>query len=115
MNAKAKGARAELRCIKLLERWGFACTRAGASLGMFDVIGLHPWFGAVFVQVKSGTARLSRKDRAALEGGFPNYFGEIAIEYWHWDRAWDIRERFSPVERQWNRLSTDSFVEKAGS
>jgi Holliday junction resolvase len=39
MNAKAKGARAEHRSIKFLQAAGYACTRAAASLDMFDIIG----------------------------------------------------------------------------
>jgi Holliday junction resolvase len=38
MNHKGKGARAERRVMKLLKAEGYTCTRAGNSLGMFDVI-----------------------------------------------------------------------------
>ena len=54
MNAKRKGARGEHRCIKQLEAVGYCCTRAGGSLGVFDVIAI----GATDVkaiQVKCGT------------------------------------------------------------
>ncbi len=40
MNAKAKGTRNEHRTIRLLEAAGYACTRAAASLGVFDVVGV---------------------------------------------------------------------------
>jgi Holliday junction resolvase len=63
--SKAKGARAERKCIRLLESAGYCCTRAGGSLGVFDVLAV----GATdvrCVQVKSGTARLSRVERAAI-------------------------------------------------
>ena len=40
--SKAKGSRAERRCIKALEAEGFVCTKAGGSLGVFDVIGIGP-------------------------------------------------------------------------
>jgi hypothetical protein len=40
MNAKAKGARNEHRSIRLLEAAGYACTRAAASLGAWDIIGI---------------------------------------------------------------------------
>jgi len=65
VNAKAKGSRAELRAIRLLEAAGYVCTKAGGSLGVFDVIAL----GAVDVrciQVKAGTKYLSALEREAI-------------------------------------------------
>ena len=52
MNTKAKGNRNERRTMKLLEAAGYSCTRAAASLGVFDVIGIS---GTDFllVQVKT--------------------------------------------------------------
>jgi hypothetical protein len=35
--SKRKGSRAELRCIRILEAAGYCCTKAGGSLGVFDV------------------------------------------------------------------------------
>ncbi len=52
MNAKAKGNRNERKTIKLLEAAGYACTRAAASLGVFDVIGISAT-DFVLCQVKS--------------------------------------------------------------
>lgn len=52
MNAKAKGSRNEHRSMKLLEASGYACTRAAASLGVFDIIGIGAT-DIVLVQVKS--------------------------------------------------------------
>lgn len=52
MNTKAKGSRNERRTIQLLEAAGYVCMKAGASLGIFDVIGI----GAndiILCQVKS--------------------------------------------------------------
>ena len=40
MNAKAKGTRNERRSIALLEAAGYRCTRAAASLGDWDIIGI---------------------------------------------------------------------------
>ena len=40
MNSKAKGSRNEHRSMRLLESAGYACTRAAASLGAWDVIGI---------------------------------------------------------------------------
>lgn len=52
MNSKAKGTRAEHRSIKLLEAAGYACTRAAASLGVFDIVGIGST-DVVLVQVKT--------------------------------------------------------------
>ena len=52
MNAKAKGTRNEHRSIRLLEAAGYACTRAAASLGAFDIIGIGSK-DMVLVQVKT--------------------------------------------------------------
>lgn len=52
MNAKRKGSRAEHRSMKLLEAMGYACTRAAASLGTFDIVAIGPT-DIVLVQVKS--------------------------------------------------------------
>ncbi len=51
-NAKAKGSRNERRTIALLEAAGYICTKAGGSLGIFDVIGISSQ-ETVCVQVKS--------------------------------------------------------------
>lgn len=52
MNAKRKGSRAEHRTMQLLEASGYSCTRAAASLGVFDIIGIGAT-DIVLVQVKS--------------------------------------------------------------
>jgi Holliday junction resolvase len=52
MNTKAKGSRNERRSIRLLEAAGYACTRAAASLGVFDIIGIGS-ADLVLVQVKT--------------------------------------------------------------
>jgi Holliday junction resolvase len=52
MNHKAKGTRNEHRSIRLLEAAGYRCTRSGASLGVFDIIGVGS-IDVVLVQVKS--------------------------------------------------------------
>jgi Holliday junction resolvase len=51
-NAKAKGSRNERRTMALLEAAGYVCTKAGGSLGIFDVIGISTQ-DTVCVQVKS--------------------------------------------------------------
>jgi Holliday junction resolvase len=51
--SKAKGSRAELKAIRILEAAGYVCTKAGGSLGVFDVIALGP-NDVRCVQVKAG-------------------------------------------------------------
>jgi Holliday junction resolvase len=46
MNCKGKGARGERKAIRLLEAAGYCCTKAGGSLGLFDVVAI----GAVDVR-----------------------------------------------------------------
>ncbi len=41
-NRKAKGTRAEHRCMKALEVLGYSCTRAAASLGEWDIVAVGP-------------------------------------------------------------------------
>ena len=52
MNAKRKGSKNEHRSMRLLEASGYACTRAAASLGVFDIIGVGS-IDIVLVQVKT--------------------------------------------------------------
>src|SRR5262245_10282149 len=66
MNTKRKGSRAEHRCIRLLEAAGYLCTRAGASLGVFDVIALGP-YDVRAIQVKAGTKYCSAIEREQLQ------------------------------------------------
>jgi len=51
-DAKRKGARNERRSMALLEAAGYRCTRAAASLGAWDVIGIGS-ADIVLVQVKT--------------------------------------------------------------
>ena len=78
-NHKAKGARAERRAMKILEAAGYVCTKAGASLGLFDVVAIGP-VDVRLLQVKSGTARLSGVEREAIQAlkVAPN----VSREYW---------------------------------
>lgn len=52
MNCKRKGTRNEHRSMQLLEAAGYQCTRAAASLGAWDLIGIGST-DVVLVQVKS--------------------------------------------------------------
>ncbi len=51
--AKAKGSRSEWKVRDWYEKEGFHVVKAGGSLGMFDLVGLHPDYGVVLVQVKT--------------------------------------------------------------
>jgi Holliday junction resolvase len=77
--SKAKGSRAELRCIRILEAAGYCCTKAGGSLGVFDVIALGPK-DVRAIQVKAGTARLSGLEREAI--GQLVLAANVSREYW---------------------------------
>jgi len=59
-NAKAKGSRAELRAVRILEAAGYSCTKAGGSLGMFDVIAIGPQ-DIRCLQVKAGDGNYCSK------------------------------------------------------
>ena len=52
MKTKRKGNRNEHRTMALLEAAGYVCTRAAASLGLFDVVGIGST-DIVLVQVKT--------------------------------------------------------------
>jgi Holliday junction resolvase len=52
MSAKAKGTRNEHRSMRLLEAASYKCTRAAASLGVWDIIGIGST-DIVLVQVKT--------------------------------------------------------------
>lgn len=63
INAKAKGSRNEWRSIALLTAAGYSCTRAAASLGVFDIIAIGN-VDILLVQVKTrdwpGRAEIER-------------------------------------------------------
>ena len=87
-NAKAKGARAEHRAIRILEAAGYSCTKAGGSLGMFDVIAIGPQ-DIRCLQVKSGSGNYCSKIERELmrECVVPS---NVSIEVWRFpDRCKD--------------------------
>lgn len=77
--SKRKGSRAERRAIRLLEAAWYLCTKAGGSLGVFDVVALGPK-DVRAIQVKAGGARLTRAERARIAALTlaPN----VRSEYW---------------------------------
>ena len=90
-NAKAKGTRAEHRTIRLLESLGYACTRAAASLGAWDIIGIGST-DVVLVQCKTrdwpGTVEME------LLRGFaaPPHCRKLVHRYRDGVRLPDVRE-----------------------
>lgn len=65
--SKRKGSRAELRCIRILEAAGYNCTKAGGSLGLFDIIAIGPR-EVRCIQVKAGKRPyLPPLEREAIE------------------------------------------------
>jgi hypothetical protein len=85
LNTKAKGSRGERRARRVLEAAGYRCTRAAASLGLFDVIAIGP-LDVRLLQVKTGTATLSLGEREQLE--LFHVPANVTKEYWRFrDRA----------------------------
>lgn len=79
INSKRKGTKAERKCIDLLEATGYICTKAGGSLGLFDVIAVGPQ-DVKLIQVKCGSSRLSPLEREAIvERPVP---AGVSKEYW---------------------------------
>jgi len=66
MNTKRKGTRAERRAIAILEAAGYCCTKAGGSLGVFDVIAILA-IDVRALQVNAGTARCSPLEREQIQ------------------------------------------------
>jgi Holliday junction resolvase len=66
MNTKAKGTRAERRAIRILEAAGYCCTKAGGSLGLFDVIAIGAQ-DVRCIQVKAGGEYLSGVEREQIQ------------------------------------------------
>ena len=52
--------------MRILEAAGYSCTRAGASLGVFDVLALGP-HDIKAIQVKAGTKYCSAVEREQLQ------------------------------------------------
>jgi uncharacterized protein with GYD domain len=52
LNAKRKGTQREHRSMALLERAGYLCTRAAASLGAWDIVAIGSQ-DVILLQVKS--------------------------------------------------------------
>jgi Holliday junction resolvase len=83
-NAKAKGARAEHRAIRLLEALGYYCCRAGGSLGLFDIVAIGAG-DLRCIQVKSGTQYASHVEREQLQ--------ELRLPTWASKEIWRFPDR----------------------
>jgi hypothetical protein len=81
MNAKAKGSRNEYRTMRFLEKIGYSCTRAAASLGVFDVIAIGE-AGVRCIQVKSNRWPGSAEMEAITLFRVPT---GVTREIWRWD------------------------------
>lgn len=78
MNTSAKGARAERRGRRVLEAEGYTVVRAGASLGVFDLVAIRR-DGLLLVQVKRnrGSGHAERERLAGFNNLPPNATREL--------------------------------------
>lgn len=91
MSSKAKGTRNEHRSIRLLESAGYQCTRAAASLGAWDIIGIGS-IDVVLVQVKTrdwpGTVEMETLKLFQA----PPFARKLVHRWRHRQRLPDVRE-----------------------
>ena len=82
-NNKAYGSLNEKRCQKSLEAVGYMVTKSGASLGMYDLIAIHPVKGTYCIQVKSGgwsyIKQSLRKEWLGINHPLPPYHQAIFV------------------------------------
>lgn len=78
---KRKGARRELQAVRRLEEQGYLVTKAGGSLGAFDLVAMGLW-GDRFIQVKSNR-KPGKKEMDGLFDIATNYFhAKRSVELW---------------------------------
>ena len=82
-NPKAKGSQREHKSIKLLEAVGYSCTRAAASLGVFDIIAVNS-LGTRHIQVKSNKYP-DPAERETMREMIPRLPINATVECWRWD------------------------------
>lgn len=92
-----RGQAAEHRARSALEGRGYTVVRAAGSKGPVDLVGIRP-DGVLLVQVKSGSARASAAELAAL-ALLPRPPG-AAVELWTWQgrAGWQVRHIPTPAE-----------------
>lgn len=79
---KRKGARRELQAKAILEDFGWCVTKAGGSLGLFDLVAIQGR-DIIFIQVKSNK-RPPKKEREAIQK-FRDQIDptvEVSVEDW---------------------------------
>jgi len=107
--SKRKGNRLEHKSIKLLESWGYSCTRSAASLGIFDIIAISP-YDVKCVQVKANRWP-GREERERLVD-FQVKHRNVMVEIWRWDDyARNPKIRFIGASDQW--VEDDQETNKA--
>ena len=78
MNTKGKGSRREREVKKILETEGYNCTKAGASLGIFDIIAINTEHIRL-IQVKSNM--ITKKEIMGIKN-FHNHPVNTIKEIW---------------------------------
>jgi Holliday junction resolvase len=91
MNRKAKGTRNEHRSMRLLEAAGYRVTRAAASLGTFDLIGIGS-ADVVLVQVKTRDWPGALETEAMREFAAPVNARKLVHRWRARQRLPDVRE-----------------------
>jgi Holliday junction resolvase len=91
VNAKAKGSRNERRSRALLESAGYAVTRAAASLGVWDLVGIGST-DVVLVQVKSRDWPSSVEMEALQLFPAPSNARKLVHRWRERERLPDVRE-----------------------
>jgi hypothetical protein len=78
--SKTKGTYYEHRAIESLEKAGYRCTRAGGSLGEFDIIAFGPT-NIRAIQVKGGIRPYLRPAERQILNQFP-VSSQVSKELW---------------------------------
>lgn len=91
MNSKAKGSRNERKSMAILEAAGYVCMKAGASLGVFDVIGVSAT-DMIGVQTKSNRWPSALEMEAIREFKAPSNFRKLVHCWRDYKRTPDVRE-----------------------
>lgn len=91
MNTKRKGCRNERKSIALLESLGYVCTRAAASLGVFDIVAIGA-DDVLLVQVKSNEWPRSTEMEAISAFRAPVICRKIIHRWRDRQRMPDVRE-----------------------
>ena len=101
MNRKRKGSRNELKSKRYLAEKGYCCTKAGGSLGAWDLIAID-WKEVLLIQVKS-IRMPGRAERKRLQEFVAPLSGvRKVIHIWH---DGDARQ---PEVRKWFDPATNS-------